>query len=279
MDVKLILQKGGAPAQTFRLRSDEMVIGRQKGCGVRVPSALVSRQHCLLSSADDLVWVEDLSSANGTHINGRRIGQREVLRPGDKLTVGPVTFVVQYQLSEAAVQRLLREGEEQADVVAVPMEEGFALEDQGDVEVVVEDETGPLVPDEAMALEPADPMEALRQIEQATSPAEAGEEPVQRPAKRTTKRAKLAPKPADLDEVEVLGDAPSEPRRVKLAEDAAAAAEEEPMVLEPVADDESTADDGAAPDASVILGHKNWQMPTGENIRDILAKLEKGKKA
>jgi hypothetical protein len=26
------------------------------------------------------------------------------------------------------------------------------------------------------------------------------------------------------------------------------------------------------------MGHKNWQMPSGQDIRDILAQLEKGKK-
>ena len=38
------------------------------------------------------VWVEDLGSRNGTLVNGHRIGGPVVLRAGDRLTVGRVTF-------------------------------------------------------------------------------------------------------------------------------------------------------------------------------------------
>jgi pSer/pThr/pTyr-binding forkhead associated (FHA) protein len=57
----------------------------------------VSRLHCrLLVGADGLVRVEDLGSVNGTLINGTPIHGLEVVRPGDRLGLGPVTFVVEY---------------------------------------------------------------------------------------------------------------------------------------------------------------------------------------
>ena len=50
--------------------------------------------------------IEDLDSANGTFVNGERIMERQVLCPGDRLRVGPVTFVVEYQMTQAAIDRL-----------------------------------------------------------------------------------------------------------------------------------------------------------------------------
>jgi pSer/pThr/pTyr-binding forkhead associated (FHA) protein len=270
MDVKLTVQKGGKSAQTFRLRAGEMIIGRQKGCGVRVPSGEVSRQHCLLLYQDDLLWVEDLSSANGTFINGRRITRRDVLRPGDKLKVGPVTMLVQYQLSDAAVQRLMHEDEE--EIVVAPLDDVEIVDEGADaeVELLLDGNDAPLMMDEQVELVPeGDPLEALRAIE-----AEASGEPAPPPGKK--KKTSGVKKPGsksdrprvpDLDE-----DSPAPPpKRVKLTNldaDIAASADESPE------DD----DDTAPPDASQILGHKNWQLPTGEDIREILAQIEKGKK-
>src|SRR5438128_1257313 len=136
MNVKFVVQRNGRSAQTFRLRSAEMIVGRQRGCGVRIPSGLVSRQHCLVTYQDDLLAVEDLNSANGTFINGRRIAKREFLRPGDKLKIGPVTLLVQYQLSQAAIDRLLQEGEE--ELAAVPLDDVELVPEAGGADAEVE---------------------------------------------------------------------------------------------------------------------------------------------
>lgn len=283
MDVKLVVQKTGAP-QAFAMRGPEMIIGRQKGSGVRIPSAEVSRQHCLLVCEGELLRVEDLSSANGTFINGRRISRREVLRPGDKLRVGPVTFVVHYQLSQAALGQLLSESEEHLE--AVPLDE-VEVADEGvaEVELVLDGEDQmPLTADED---EPtaarADPLEALRQIEAAASAPPPAKKPVKKPTPPPKKPAppkRRTPPPVpqaepEFDDVEVLGDAGAEPpKRVKLSQIEPAASDDEPIAVTPVDDAET-----AHPDASIILGQQNWQIPAGQDIRDILAQLEKGKKA
>ncbi len=44
-----------------------------------------------------VVTVEDLESVNGTFLNGRRIRAVETVRPGDRLSLGPVTFLVEYE--------------------------------------------------------------------------------------------------------------------------------------------------------------------------------------
>jgi pSer/pThr/pTyr-binding forkhead associated (FHA) protein len=56
--------------------------------------------------ADGLVRVEDLESANGTFINGTQIHGLEIVRPGDRVGLGPVTFVVEYDLTLKTPRRL-----------------------------------------------------------------------------------------------------------------------------------------------------------------------------
>jgi len=57
---------------------------------MRLPGdATVSRQHCLIELEDEGVWVQDLGSLNGTHVNGEKIGQRERERQTDATMVAP----------------------------------------------------------------------------------------------------------------------------------------------------------------------------------------------
>jgi pSer/pThr/pTyr-binding forkhead associated (FHA) protein len=63
-----------------------VVVGRHRGCNVRIASPRVSRRHCCLALDRDGVLVHDLGSTNGTRINGQRI-EEGVLRPGDELSI------------------------------------------------------------------------------------------------------------------------------------------------------------------------------------------------
>jgi predicted component of type VI protein secretion system len=105
MNVRLVVEQG-ARRRVVRITGPEAVLGRSHGNTVRIPSSEVSRQHCRLLLEDGLVTVEDLDSVNGTFLNGRRIRGAEYVRPGDQLEVGPVTFVVEYELTPDALARL-----------------------------------------------------------------------------------------------------------------------------------------------------------------------------
>jgi pSer/pThr/pTyr-binding forkhead associated (FHA) protein len=69
-------------------------IGRAKDVGVSLPDAEVSREHARLSSHDGVVYVEDLSSRNGTFLNGRRVTETIEVREGDEIDVGTTRIVV-----------------------------------------------------------------------------------------------------------------------------------------------------------------------------------------
>jgi predicted component of type VI protein secretion system len=150
MDVKLVVIKGSQKTREVLLRKAETVIGRQIGCGLRIPSATVSRRHCRLFVCDDALAVEDLGSVNGTFLNGRRVRGSEPVRPGDRLEIGPVAFIVEYQpppaaplqtfeppvqapLPTAEVLPMVMPIEDESWVEAIPLEEEPAPPPKADV--------------------------------------------------------------------------------------------------------------------------------------------------
>lgn len=70
-----------------------MVIGRDKGCQLRIPKPEVSRQHCEVIAAGGRIAVRDLESSNGVFVNGERVAESQ-LAAGDVLSIGPYPFVV-----------------------------------------------------------------------------------------------------------------------------------------------------------------------------------------
>jgi predicted component of type VI protein secretion system len=123
MNVRLVVEKGRQRTRVVNLEGPQAILGRARGNTVRIPSAEVSRQHCRLRMEDGLVLIEDLESINGTFLNGEEVVKPEVVRPGDRLDVGPVTFVVEYDLTPAALARL--QGDQDFELVA---EEDYGAE-------------------------------------------------------------------------------------------------------------------------------------------------------
>ncbi|MCI0376813.1 MAG: FHA domain-containing protein [Gemmataceae bacterium] len=226
MDAQLLLETGSGRPQAFRLNRPETIVGRRKGCHLRVPAESVSRRHCRIKVWEDVLVVEDLASVNGTYVNGERISKPQIVKPGDRLTVGAVTFLINYQLTPAAIKQLQGEPVYNAGVIGVdpddvPFAEAVALPDSFSEEtpvvvgeVVEEAPEGIPIEDETLTA-----LEAL---------AEASKQRGKKPKK---------------EEQEI----------------ARSAAEEQ------------------NPDASVLLGHGNWQLPESEDIRNILSQLEREK--
>ena len=73
----------------------ELVMGRTTGSDVALPGdSFVSSRHARVFRRGGEVWVEDLGSTNGTHVNSTRISAPTALRPGDRLLVGRTLFEV-----------------------------------------------------------------------------------------------------------------------------------------------------------------------------------------
>lgn len=70
-----------------------VVIGRQQDCDISIPSEEISRRHAQVKPSADGLLVEDLGSANGTFINGKRV-QAGLMRPGEELRLDAIRFLL-----------------------------------------------------------------------------------------------------------------------------------------------------------------------------------------
>jgi len=99
MGVRLIVQSGAGKGKEISLPKGEIVVGRRKGCHIRLSDARVSRQHCKITFDGTTAVIEDLDSANGTLVNGAKVKQA-ALKPGDLAQVGGIMFSVVSETAE-----------------------------------------------------------------------------------------------------------------------------------------------------------------------------------
>jgi len=95
MDISLILLKKDGTKKVFPVRNKATTLGRRPDCDLCIPLQVVSRRHCQLSQEDNALKVRDLSSSNGTFLNGQKVDDEVPANPGDNLQVGPLTFTIQ----------------------------------------------------------------------------------------------------------------------------------------------------------------------------------------
>jgi pSer/pThr/pTyr-binding forkhead associated (FHA) protein len=75
-------------AGELSLRPGSYVIGRAPTNDIVLSTPLVSRQHARLIVGPDSVTIEDLGSANGVGLNGKRVRVPCTVLPGDKIGIG-----------------------------------------------------------------------------------------------------------------------------------------------------------------------------------------------
>jgi hypothetical protein len=93
----LIIHEGEKAGQRWTIREPELIIGRGGECDLVLPERQVSREHIRIFRANDLYYLEDLDSKNGTWVNGKQIKNTTVpLRDGDEIQIAlavKMTFV------------------------------------------------------------------------------------------------------------------------------------------------------------------------------------------
>ncbi len=91
IEAKLRIVGGGERDKELDLQLPA-TIGRGKDNGITLVEPLVSRKHCEIYEKQDQLVVRDLGSLNGTYIGSQKIEKDRLLRPGELLTIGTVTF-------------------------------------------------------------------------------------------------------------------------------------------------------------------------------------------
>ncbi len=103
MQMALVMFKMDGKRQEFTLAKQRTVVGRRDKCDLRIPLSSVSREHCEITIQDDVATLRDLGSTNGTLLNDDRI-QKQNLKAGDEITIGPVVFTVVIDGQPADIQ-------------------------------------------------------------------------------------------------------------------------------------------------------------------------------
>lgn len=83
----LILQRGGENGLTWPLEHRTLTIGRDVDCDIVLDDRQISRLHARVVWRGDHYEIEDLSSKNGTHLNGRDVVSPQPLHDGDEIQI------------------------------------------------------------------------------------------------------------------------------------------------------------------------------------------------
>jgi pSer/pThr/pTyr-binding forkhead associated (FHA) protein len=93
---QFVMRSGPSIGTIYPLDAVEIVIGRDASNSVAINDAEVSRKHAKLTLQDSGYLIQDLGSTNGTFINGQRITNSQLLKPGDAVTLGE-NIVLMYE--------------------------------------------------------------------------------------------------------------------------------------------------------------------------------------
>jgi len=93
--LKLLIQDDEGRKTLVPFSRDEITIGREDGNTIRLTERNVSRRHARLFRHSTQIFIEDLKSHNGIHVNGRRIRGQAVIRKGDIIAIGDYDILLE----------------------------------------------------------------------------------------------------------------------------------------------------------------------------------------
>jgi pSer/pThr/pTyr-binding forkhead associated (FHA) protein len=102
-----------------------VAIGRGRDCELTVQSDDASRRHAEVYTDDGLYLVRDLSSRNGTFVNGELIGGPRALEPGDRIGVG--SAAITFCLARASLDAFLSDPDAKETVLFAKKTAGDAF--------------------------------------------------------------------------------------------------------------------------------------------------------
>jgi diguanylate cyclase (GGDEF)-like protein len=102
----LVRMDGINVGQLFALDRDELRLGRHTSSDIVLADDGVSRRHARITRDGEGYLIEDLGSANGTFVQGKRV-ERHRLRDGDVFQVGP-NAMFRYAYTDASQHNMLQ---------------------------------------------------------------------------------------------------------------------------------------------------------------------------
>jgi len=96
---RLVVLQGHGLADQYALGPAGISLGRSEEREIVLKDPAASRLQAELRLRDDVFWIHDFGSANGTFVNGRRIRERP-LQHGDRIRIGSTEF--RFELEDVA---------------------------------------------------------------------------------------------------------------------------------------------------------------------------------
>ena len=93
MELHICTRDTGKVLRKFAIGDlEEVIIGREEGCDIRIKSSTVSREHCTIESDDSgNLILTDNNSTCGTFVNNEKIDSIR-LQDGLQVTIGPAVL-------------------------------------------------------------------------------------------------------------------------------------------------------------------------------------------
>jgi len=98
MSVPYLSVTAGLPPKVFPLTPGSFIAGRSPDADFPLPNVEISRQHCRFVWDGQTCKIEDMGSVRGTLLNGARLEAPAILKPGDKVGIGPA--ILEFGLGE-----------------------------------------------------------------------------------------------------------------------------------------------------------------------------------
>src|SRR5437868_666364 len=85
------------PVESYQLDKPSIAIGRSTGNDIVLDTNAVSRYHITIVQKEDQIFLEDLESANGTYLDGKRMKPHEPygLKGGEEIQIGDLRLIFQ----------------------------------------------------------------------------------------------------------------------------------------------------------------------------------------
>jgi hypothetical protein len=90
---------------TFLLEDDSISVGRSSGCSITLDTDTISRYHFNILHEDGEVQIKDLESANGTYVDGLRLGEGAThqLHGGEEIQIGSLRIIYYAEADQPTV--------------------------------------------------------------------------------------------------------------------------------------------------------------------------------
>jgi len=112
---KLVCQTGPKAGHEYPLTKNLTIMGRQSSCDVQILDNMSSRAHCQIRRDGKLYSLVDLGSRNGTHLNDKKVSERQLVF-GDRIRIGEAEYKFVKEPGDIELKDLLSKYEVQEKI-------------------------------------------------------------------------------------------------------------------------------------------------------------------